>query len=302
MICPCCGFKFAGDLQREACRACGARAVGPPLARPAEQLPSYIHALIAVIGGALALITFAVSTLAALIEHNSSLSISFWNLVAAGETAAWRLKWLALPFATLSLWSSSRAWRKIRREPKRFVGLTAAQAGFAMSALVAASITLLIGMTIPERLRQRELALRAADNALVYATHGVLLQYKMRYKTLPPTPDELRRLPDPDGSVDRVISILKSGAYSPETNLASIPSTIVKGRGRRISTVRTRFASAQTNTDDGPTGKVSLTNYEMMLPGRDKILGTPDDIKVQDGLTVEVPSALKQSPRGSFDQ
>src|SRR5437763_14531228 len=43
-ICPCCGAEFEGELS-DGCASCGARAVGPPLARPERELPAYGHAL-----------------------------------------------------------------------------------------------------------------------------------------------------------------------------------------------------------------------------------------------------------------
>ena len=36
-------------------------------------------------------------------------------------------------------------------------------------------------------------------------------------------------------------------------------------------------------TDEG----LSLTNYELVLPGMDKILGTDDDLRIRDGVIAE---------------
>ena len=65
MICPCCGVRFEGEM-REGCRACGAREVGPPLARPQRELPSYGYAFAAIAAGLVlvaAFVTAFVSTL-----------------------------------------------------------------------------------------------------------------------------------------------------------------------------------------------------------------------------------------------
>src|SRR2546425_6331231 len=99
-VCPSCGAEFEGDLCL-GCPSCGARAVGPPLARPEHELPSYGRASIAFASGVLMSIAFLGSTVAALIE-NKALSLRFWTIrfwavVAAAETAAWRLKWIAFP-------------------------------------------------------------------------------------------------------------------------------------------------------------------------------------------------------------
>jgi len=297
--CPCCGSKLSADLQREACAACGARAVGPPLARPARELPSYIRALVIGASGMLLLAVFAISTLVTLFERKSS-SFSFWDFVAAGETAAWGLKWLALPTSVLVVWASTIAYLKMRRDPTRHLGFAVARAGLAMSVAVVFGLTLLIAVTIPERLRQRELARQAADDAVRHRIDRVLLAYKAIHGTLPASIEDLsKQLPDDkDGSVARVIDALQSGTYKPEADLASIPPPNAKGRGRRIGSVRLRAVSSawDRNTDDTPGQGFSLTNYEIVLPGRDEVFNTTDDIRIRDGLPVESPSPARTSP------
>lgn len=297
-VCPCCGSKFEGDL-RDGCAACGARAVGPPLVRPERELPFYGRALAVGAAGALLFLTFTTATLASLFEQKP-LAFDFWKIVAAAETAAWRLKWTALPLSLPLLWASWRVRRQLRREPMRFGGLRVARAGLALSAVFTLACATLIGVTVPERLRKREAALRAADQSLVYAAHRVLLQYNARFGSLPATPDDLLRLPDEDGSVAQVRAMLSAGDYSPEANLAALPPPGRKGRGRRASAVRLTPASAKTNTDGAPTESLSLTNYGLVLPGRDKLLNTEDDIRVRDGVVVETaPSSQKQAVRSS---
>lgn len=299
-ICPCCGSKFEGDLQT-GCTACGARSVGPPLARPERELPSYGRALAVGAAGALLLLTFLAATVAALFEPKP-LSFGFWKIVAAAETAAWRWKWTGLPLAFVLLWLSGRARALMRREPSRFTGRRVARAGFAATAFVAFASVALIAVTVPERLRQREMAQKAADQSIVYATHRVLLQYSTAYRSLPTTADDLKRLPDPDGSVERVRLLLAEGDYFPEANLAAIPPATRKGgRSRRGGALRLTQASQKSNTDDAPGESLSLTNYSMVLPGRDKILNTEDDIRVRDGIVVEAvpPSASKSTSRSS---
>src|SRR5438067_1537880 len=144
-VCPCCGFKFEGDLQRDGCKSCGARAVGPPLSRPAHELPFYGRAL------------------------------------SAAETAAWRLKWIALPVILLTLWASSLICASIRRNPKRFAGSRIAHTGLTAAALVTVMIATFIGITIPERLRQRQLGLEAATSARLYTMHRAFLEYRALY-------------------------------------------------------------------------------------------------------------------------
>jgi hypothetical protein len=286
-ICPCCGSKIEGVLE-DGCDACGARPVGPPLARPAHELPSYGRSLAVAAAGALLCLTFISKTIAALFEQQT-FSLAFWKIMAAAETAAWRLKWLALPLSLVALWASARVRGQLRREPARFAGLRLAHAGIAMSAFVVFAVVILIGITIPARLHQREVARQAAEQAVAYATHRVLLQYSTRFGSLPTTPGDLTRLPDPDGSVKTVRALLETGDYSPEANLAALPpASSSKTRGRR-SALRLSNVSAKSNTDDAPRESLSLTNYLLVLPGRDKILNTADDIRIRDGMIT--PSA-----------
>ena len=127
IICPCCGFKFEGDL-RAGCDACGARAVGPPLAKPQHELPSFGRAFLVGVTGVTMLLVLLGFTISALMQ-NGPISTSFWSLVGAGETAAWRLKWVALPVSVVALWAGFRICRSIKGAPLRFAGMKMARAG-----------------------------------------------------------------------------------------------------------------------------------------------------------------------------
>ncbi len=50
IICPCCGFRFEGDL-RKGCEGCGARSVGNPLPKPDHELPAYVPVTFVVLWG-----------------------------------------------------------------------------------------------------------------------------------------------------------------------------------------------------------------------------------------------------------
>lgn len=295
-ICPCCGSQITCNLRLEACATCGAFAVGPPLARPEHELPSYMRSLAIIGGAAMLALTFISSTIAALFERQP-LSFKFWNIIASAETAAWRLQWLALPLALVTVWAARRVSATIKREPTRFMGLRLARAGFAVSTFVAASIVVLVAVTIPERLHQRELAAQAARNAIGYEAGRVLLEYQTQHHgMLPASPDDLKKLPDPDGSVARVIALIKEGAYEPESAIASLPTANSKSRTRRGGTaLRTRPISLRSSSDDMPDEGLSFTNYKLALPGKDQKLGTDDDILLRDGVIISKSPASKQS-------
>ncbi|HEX8098178.1 MAG TPA: hypothetical protein VF507_09085 [Pyrinomonadaceae bacterium] len=293
-ICPCCGLKFEGDLF-EGCAGCGARAVGAPLARPEHELPSYGRTLFVGLVGGLMVTVFLGSTLAALFER-TPLGLDFWSVVAAGETAAWRLKWAAAPATIFALWSGWRLCATMRREPSRFLGLDIAHTGLASSALVGVLIATLIGVTVPERLRQRLRGLEAAQEVPFYTFQRAALEYQARYKTLPADLEDLRRLPDPDGSIAAVVSTLKqAGTYKPSALEARLPEK--KSRSLRGAVVRP--ASVNSTAEDAPDGGISFTNYELRLPGEDKILGTSDDWVMRDGLIIKPHTGGRRAERDS---
>ncbi|HEX8285032.1 MAG TPA: hypothetical protein VF588_16845 [Pyrinomonadaceae bacterium] len=261
----------------EGCASCGARAVGPPLARPERELPGYGHALAVSAAGLLLACAFAGSTAGALLQFDE-FALDAKTLLRAAETAAWRLKWTALPagfaLSALCAWMYSR----MRREPARFVGHAHARAGLALTFAVSLLLPVLVGVTVPERLRMRELARRSAENALLYETDLALARYRKRFGTYPASLSDLRRLEDPDGSIARLLATVAPGEYKPETDLASLTPARGKSRGRRrVSALR---ASA---TVDAPDAGIVLTNYALALPGRDRVLGTADDLYIRDG-------------------
>lgn len=290
-VCPCCGAKFEGELS-DGCGACGARAVGPPLARPEFVLPSYGHALAISAAGALLLLALIATTVAALLR-GETFSLGAGALIRAAETAAWELKWSALPAAFALTLICQRLYSRMRRERTRFVGHKFARAGFALTVVVAVSLSTLIGVTVPERLRMRELARRAAENALLYETDLALMRYRQRFGTYPATFEDLRRLEDKDGSISRLLARIETGEYKPETDIASLSSTRARSRGRRRVSELRGSASAP----DLPDAGITLTNYEVVLPGRDGLLGTDDDLRIRDGVIEEgVPAAAKATP------
>ena len=297
-VCPCCGTHTGADLRAEGCGACGSRAVGPPLPRPERELPAYGSALAVCAAGLTMLLAFVAAAAAALAAREP-FSLTARALVAACEVAAWRLKWAALAVGLPLLWASVRACARMRREPARFTGHRAARAGLALSCAVIVGVAALVVATVPERLRRREMARRAADNARVYAAHRALLEYSVRFGTYPPSIEDLSRLPDPDGSLARVMEELREGAYRPAADLASLPPRSRRGR-RPGAAVKVQPAAARAGADEVPAPKFSYTSYELVLPGRDGVRGTPDDLLIRDGALIEQTGAAagRPSPAG----
>lgn len=280
IICPACGSSVHGQLS-EGCPRCGARAVGPPLAKPEHQLISYSAAgLTAFIGGVMAL-GFAALTVIAWITKMGALP-RFWTIISAGETAAWQLKWVALPIAIAGVWAGSKSLAAIKTFPKRFGGLRLARAGYSAAIVTTLLVGTLIGITVPERLRHHQWALEAAENRPAYTLSRAILEYRELHGTIPPQDDlisQLRTLPDADGSIAEALRLIDVNGYQPTSVLAAAaPKTKTLARGGAI-----RNASLNT-TPDPPA--VSFTNYELRLPGADKKLNTDDDLIVSDGLVM----------------
>jgi hypothetical protein len=298
IVCPSCGSKVDGDLCL-GCVSCGARAIGPPLAKAEHQLRSYGRAAIASASGAAMAVGFLGLVTTTLIQfkgfpfHPSS-------ILSAGEVAAWRLKWVALPIAIAVLWSSARIVQSIRKNPERFVGLRAARAGFAASIVATLMVVTLIGITVPERLRRHQWGVEAGINARGYTLARALMEYRALSGTLPSQENlvkELSTLPDPDGSIAEALSHIDPAGYQASTMLAaaSTKSKVLVPRGGAI---RNASAVIDPATDRG----VSFTSYELRLsPGEDKIPNTDDDLVMADGIIMTV-SELRLSSKTSSIQ
>lgn len=299
-ICPCCGAKSVENSMSEGCHSCGARAVGAPLMPPENLLPSYWRAFGAFACGAALLSVFLVLTLIAWFA-NKSLSFGLLDFVAAGEVAAWRVKWLALPVSLLVLCASRRALRLIRTEPARFTGMRLARFGINASASFALAVALLIGITVPARLQQRELARRAEREAFGYAVLNRFLAYKMHFNTFPSELSNLKDLKNfkefaNDDTLDALLVRLKDANYAPTTNIATtLPPNDAKSRGLRGTTpARLHQVSltvgAEINTgrvDDVQSETLPFTNFKITLPGEEGFFGKEDDLELtEDGFVL----------------
>lgn len=300
-ICPCCGFKSANSesgVWNVACPSCGAHSVGEALPRPEHELPAYGRSLLLAVTGAFAVIVFLSQTIIALVQDSarsvtsplalsSMIPIDFWSWVGAAETAAWRLKWAAIPLAILVLFGSRRIYRSIRQTPASYCGLRYARNGYFASAAVPLLILILIGITVPARLRHRQWGIEAGDNAYIYRIDRGLEEYRAAFgslpgdlkELLPADPNDPKRVPDADGSLAEALKSLDTSGYLPTANLAAVPNK----KPQQLRGLVIRNASFST-ADDTPSERLSLTNYELPLPGPDKVTGTDDDLVVRDGI------------------
>ena len=295
IVCPSCGSCVQGDLCL-GCPSCGARAVGPPLAKAEHQLPSFGRATIAFTSGLAMFATFLGLLIATFIEKRPG-SFGFWTMATIGETVAWRIKWVAIPVSILVLWSSARIVHSIKRDPNRFIGLRAARMGLLGASVVTVLVAALIGVTVPDRLRQRRDALDAAQNARLYTLHLAFIEYRELHGTYPTDRDKwmeaLRTLPDPNGTISDALRYVDPNGYEASAKLAA--TTKVKPLVARGVALRT----VSTNANPEPAS-VSFTSYELRMPSERRFLGTDYDFILSDGVikkASEISSPSSTSPR-----
>ena len=266
------------------CKQCGARAVGEPLPRPANELPSYGRALLLSISGALISLVFLVQTVIAMVQRGTDW-FGFWSWVAAAETAAWRVKFVSIPVLFVTLWLGRKLYRSIRLQPERFCGVKYARHGLLASTTIAFLIASLIGITVPARLRQREMAREAAIRADWHTFETAVLEYRERYHSYPADLKDLRdRVPDPYGSLAAALDRLDPNGYHPYFDVAVAGGE----KARTLRGVAIRNASLTTASDDTPPSGLAFTRFELRMPGEDGILGNEDDWIGHDGVLVRV--------------
>src|SRR5678815_1136217 len=288
-ICPCCGFRFEGSLHN-GCQACGAQPVGEALPKPEIELPYYGRSLLLAVIGTLMVVVFVTQTIIALVQK-SPVSLGFWSFIAAGETAAWRLKWVAIPVTLIVLWAGRKIYSSMLTAPGKFCGLGYARTGLWASAMVPVLIALLIGVTVPERLRQRQRGIEAGFHAQGYAIDRALLEYRLQFGTLPTDLKDLTRLPDTDGSIAAALASVDITGYKVTADVAALPTK----KPQQLRGAVIMNASINNATDDSPQEGLSFTNYELPMAGEDKIMGTEDDFLVRDGVITKGLPVVRRS-------
>jgi hypothetical protein len=287
--CPCCGFKFAGDL-RQGCEACGARAVGDPLPGPERVLPAYGRSLLLVVIATLMVLAFLAQLIFAFIQR-PPVSFTTWSVVVTAERAAWHLKWVLIPVAFVVLWSGRRIYQSMLLAPSHFVGMRAARRGVMTSALVCLVLATLIAVTIPRRLREHEMAIDAGIMAQIYTRARALREYRARNGALPSDLRDVlnkKRLPDPDGSIAAAFADVDPAGYK---LISATVAELTKGRARTLRGAVIRNAAV--NTEAEATLDGLSFDYELRLPGEDKIFGTDDDWIDRDGVIMKASEVTK---------
>jgi hypothetical protein len=230
---------------------------------------------------------FLVQTIVAMVQRGGGW-FEFWQWVGAAETAAWRLKWISIPVMFVALWFGGKLYRSIRLQPAKFCGLTYARSGLIASATVAGLIALLIGVTVPARLHQRELAREAKIRAYYHTFETAALEYKERYHTYPADLKDLRdRIADPYGTLKEALDNIDPNGYAPRAEVAAAE------KPRPLGRVAITRVSLPTADDVIPPGGLVFTKFELRMPGEDKILGNDDDWISSEGVLMRWSDVAK---------
>jgi hypothetical protein len=282
----------------DGCAACGVVPVGEPLPRPEIELPSYGRSLLLSIMGSLLGLVFFIETAVSMSSRITFSAgvysagvglIDFGSWFSAAQTAAWRLKFVMIPITIVVFWFGRKLYRSVVAAPESFCGLRYARRGYFAAAAVPLLVLVLIGVTVPTRLRRHQWAIEAAQNAQAYRIDRALDEYRAEFGTLPSDLKDLSRLPDSDGSIAAALKNLDYSGYKASADLASAPKKPQTLRGAVI------MKASSLSPDVSLTESISFTNYELRLPGPDKVLGTEDDLVVDDGLITKVSENPKRS-------
>lgn len=291
-LCPCCGHKGKVDMVHR-CASCGVVSVGPPLALPEFELPSYFWSSLS-LGWGLCLVLILSWQIFAVMSGSPNWSSSAASLIGAVEIASWRVFWFLLPAAVTGIWMSLWIQNKVRTDPRHVAGSRITRVGAVLISLPLLITATSVLVTVPERLRERNRARAAAEHSYYYALQSALLKYQALRGTLPHDLNDLGELPDPHGSIRELLLHFDPNmySYSPRSDIASTLSTPpVKEHSLRGAAARMRLVSLSTgpftNKDDSPTASLPFTGYELVLKS------TGDDglpvnrVVLRDGVVVD---------------
>jgi hypothetical protein len=276
MICPCCGESR--EISSSECASCGAKQVGPPLARPDVLMPKLGQSFAALTCGVVVIIAFLlywaldkdvqvgrvllVWTLGdgyeltkKLIEADSHLP--YYRIFAFDAYRdAFDFSIVAIPLSIAGIWLARRALRLIKSDSASFGGIRVARASYCLSIGLLVVFSAVSVSSIPRWMANRRAKRIAATRALMYELHAQGLQ--RYYKEYGAYPGELTDL-------SRVSANGTPQSDYWEQNFEYKPVGVIASKGSAIS----------------------LSDYKLVSAGPDGRFGTEDDITMIDGVIVE---------------
>jgi hypothetical protein len=276
MICPCCGKSR--KISSSECASCGAKQVGPPLAKPDVLMPKLGPSFAALACGVVVVIAFLLTWIL-INDAKVGRALLVWALGDGFEltkkllgvdaklpyyriftfdayTLAGVFSIGAIPLSLAGIWLARRALRLIKSDSASFGGLRVARASYCLSIALlivfgAASVS-----SIPHAIARGRARRAAATRALMYELHAQGLQ--RYYKEYGAYPGELTDL-------SRVNATEAPQSDYWEQNFDYRPVSFVASKGLGIS----------------------FSDYKLVSAGPDGRFGTKDDITMIDGVIVE---------------
>lgn len=276
MICPCCGESR--EINSSECASCGAKQVGPPLAKPDFLMPKLGPSFAALACGVMVIISFLLAW-ALINDMRVGRVLLVWTLGDGYELtkklleADARLPYyrifafdayilainfsiVALPLSLSGIWLARRALRLIKSDSASFGGIKVARASYCLSIGLLLVFSAVSVSSIPRALSTRRAKRIAATRALMYELHARGLQ--RYYKEYGNYPGELADL-------SRVNASATPQSDYWERNFEYKPVAVIASKGSGIS----------------------LSDYKLISSGPDGKFGTEDDITMIDGVIVE---------------
>jgi hypothetical protein len=276
MICPCCGKSR--EISSSECASCGAKQVGPPLAKPDVLMPKLGPAFAALACGAVVIITF-LATWGLIHDAKVGRVLLVWALGDGYELTkalleadanlpyyriftfdAYRLAGTfsiaAIPLSLAGIWLARRALRLIKSDSASFGGTRVARASYGLSIAMLIVFSAVSLSSIPRAIETGRAKRAAATRALMYELHAQGLQrYYKEYGAYP-------------GELNDLSRVNASGAPQSDywkRNFEYKPVGVIASKGSAIS----------------------LSDYKLVSAGPDGRFGTKDDITMIDGVIVE---------------
>jgi hypothetical protein len=276
MICPCCGESR--EISSSECASCGAKQVGPPLAKPDVLMPKLGPSFAALVCGVIVIIAFLLTwaldndmrvgrvllvwTLGDGFELTKKLleadaKLPYYRIFAFDAYILANLfSIFAIPLSLAGIWLARRAIRLIKSDSASFGGFRVARASYYLSIGLLVAFSAVSVSSIPRVFATRRAKRMAATRALMYELHAQGLQrYYKEYGAYP-------------GELTDLTRVNASGAPQSdywERNFEYKPVVVVAAKGVAAP----------------------YSDYTLVSCGPDGKFGTDDDITMIDGVIVE---------------
>jgi hypothetical protein len=279
MICPCCGESR--EISSSECASCGAKQVGPPLAKPDVLMPKLGPSFAALACGVIVIIAFLlywalsndmqvgrvllVWTLGDGYELTKKLlaadaKLPYYRIFAFDAyRRAITFSIVAVPLSLAGIWLARRALRLLKSDSTSFGGMKIARASYGLSIGLLVVFSAVSVSSIPRVIATGRAKRIAATRALMYELHARGLQrYYKEYGKYP-------------GELDNEHLSKVNAEEAPQSdywghNFEYRPVAVIASKGSGIN----------------------LSDYKLISSGPDGRLGTEDDITMINGVIVEL--------------